>query len=128
MRSMPACRLLLSGMSMRRNLPPTGTAGLARSRVSGHRRLPCPPPSTAVTTFRIARPPYRTAKKACRRLRLARFVRDAVERPAVIVRDQQRAVGEPLHIDRPPPDVVALQPAGDERLVAHRTIAVERDH
>src|SRR5688572_20066910 len=50
-RSMPACRLLLIGMSIRRNLPPIGTAGFARSRVSGQSRLPCPPPRIAVVTF-----------------------------------------------------------------------------
>src|ERR1700712_4365631 len=55
--SIPACRLLLIGMSMRRNLPPTGTAGLARSRVRGHSRLPCPPPRIAVTTFSMAASP-----------------------------------------------------------------------
>src|SRR5688572_16197293 len=42
-------------MSIRRNFPPKGTAGLARSRVSGQRRCPCPPPRIAVTTSRIAR-------------------------------------------------------------------------
>src|SRR5436305_14931608 len=57
MRSIPATRLLLMGMSMRRNLPPTGTAGLARSRVRGHSRLPCPPPRIAVTTFSMAASP-----------------------------------------------------------------------
>src|SRR5437588_6884092 len=57
MRSIPANRLLLMGMSMRRNLPPTGTAGLARSRVRGHSRLPCPPPRIAVTTFSMAASP-----------------------------------------------------------------------
>ena len=54
MRSMPACRLLEMGTSMSRNLPATGTAGLARSRVSGHSRAPWPPPRMAVTTSRIA--------------------------------------------------------------------------
>src|SRR5215210_6167000 len=52
-RSIPACRLLLMGMSIRRNLPPIGTAGLARSRVRGHSRLPWPPPRIAVITFSI---------------------------------------------------------------------------
>src|SRR5882724_1124294 len=32
------------GMSTRRYLPASGTAGLARSRVSGNSRVPCPPP------------------------------------------------------------------------------------
>ena len=54
MRSMPACRLLEMGTSMRRNLPATGTAGLARSRVSGQSRAPWPPPRMAVTTSRIS--------------------------------------------------------------------------
>src|SRR5215218_5363135 len=55
-RSMPACRLLLIGMSIRRNLPPIGTAGFARSRVSGQSRLPCPPPRIAVITFSTISP------------------------------------------------------------------------
>src|SRR5688500_9173405 len=54
MRSTSACRLLLIGTSIRRKRPPTGTAGLARVLVSGQRRLPWPPPSTAVTTSRRA--------------------------------------------------------------------------
>src|SRR5215213_6685654 len=49
--SMLACRLLLIGMSISRNLPPMGTAGLARWRVKGQSRAPCPPPRMAVTTF-----------------------------------------------------------------------------
>src|SRR3954466_8293753 len=68
MRSMPPCRLLLIGMSIRRNLPPTGTAGFARSRVRGHNRLPCPPPRMAVTTFSTTPPSkgrgYLTVPKA----------------------------------------------------------------
>src|SRR3990172_3428727 len=40
----PELRQLLRGMSIRRYLPAMGTAGLARSRVSGHRRVPRPPP------------------------------------------------------------------------------------
>ena len=51
--SSPARRLFEIGTSMRRNFPATGTAGLARSLVSGHNRVPCPPPRMAVTTFRI---------------------------------------------------------------------------
>ena len=35
---------LLIGMSIRRYFPPIGTAGLARTFVSGKRRVPCPPP------------------------------------------------------------------------------------
>src|SRR6185503_14275941 len=57
MRSMSACRLLLIGTSISRKRPPTGTAGLARVLVSGQRRLPWPPPSTAVTASRA--PPSR---------------------------------------------------------------------
>ena len=32
------------GMSTRRYLPASGTAGLLRSRVNGNSRRPCPPP------------------------------------------------------------------------------------
>src|SRR5262245_29554578 len=53
MRSTPACRLLLIGTSISRNFPPSGTAGLARLRVRGQRREPCPPPRMAVTTLWI---------------------------------------------------------------------------
>src|SRR6202011_1907496 len=37
---------LLIGMSTRRYLPPSGTAGLARSFVNGNSRVPAPPPIT----------------------------------------------------------------------------------
>src|ERR1044071_535654 len=43
-------RQLLMGMSTSRYLPPRGTAGLARSLVSGKSRVPAPPPSTTLTT------------------------------------------------------------------------------
>ena len=39
---MPELMQLLMGMSMRRYFPAMGTAGLARSLVSGYRRVPCP--------------------------------------------------------------------------------------
>jgi len=42
-RRMPELRQLERVKSMIRYLPPNGTAGLARSRVRGHRRLPSPP-------------------------------------------------------------------------------------
>src|ERR1044072_3576910 len=57
MPSVPACRLLLIGTSINRKRPPTGTAGLARVLVSGHSRLPWPPPRTAGTASRA--PPSR---------------------------------------------------------------------
>ena len=40
----PLLMQLESGMSMRRNEPPNGTAGSARVAVSGHSSLPGPPP------------------------------------------------------------------------------------
>ena len=40
----PEFRQLLIGISTRRYFPPSGTAGLARSLVSGKRRDPAPPP------------------------------------------------------------------------------------
>ena len=40
----PLLRQLEIGMSMSRYFPATGTAGLARSLVSGNSRLPRPPP------------------------------------------------------------------------------------
>src|SRR5579872_106978 len=52
---MPELMKLLSTKSMIRYLPPKGTAGLARSRVSGKRRVPLPPASTIPSTrMRIA--------------------------------------------------------------------------
>src|SRR5438067_1100644 len=44
------------GMSMRRYLPPMGTAGLDRSLVSGYSRLPRPPPRMMLRTFFMGRP------------------------------------------------------------------------
>src|SRR5690606_14179477 len=40
----PEFRQLLIGISTRRYFPPSGTAGFARSLVSGKRREPAPPP------------------------------------------------------------------------------------
>src|SRR6185503_19824761 len=44
MRRMPACRHPLIGTSIRRYLPPIGTAGFDRVAVSGNSREPWPPP------------------------------------------------------------------------------------
>ena len=46
MRRMSACRQPLTGMSIRRYLPPIGTAGFERVAVRGKRRDPWPPPRT----------------------------------------------------------------------------------
>src|ERR1043166_2748266 len=43
-RRMSGGRHPLIGTSMRRYLPPIGTAGFERVAVSGYRRVPCPPP------------------------------------------------------------------------------------
>src|ERR1051326_3758065 len=48
---MSALMQLLIGMSTRRYLPPSGTAGLARSLVRGNRRWPWPPPMMMATTL-----------------------------------------------------------------------------
>src|SRR3954466_8878618 len=50
MRRSPELRQLLSVKSMMRYGPPTETAGLARSLVSGDRRSPTPPANTMTTT------------------------------------------------------------------------------
>ncbi len=39
------------GMSTRRYLPASGTAGLARSAVSGNSRVPAPPPMMTLSTL-----------------------------------------------------------------------------
>src|SRR5664280_1329868 len=41
------------GISTRRYLPASGTAGLARSLVSGNRRVPCPPPMMTESTLLV---------------------------------------------------------------------------
>src|SRR5208283_753211 len=51
MRRRPELMQLEMGMSTRRYLPANGTAGLLRSRVSGKRRLPCPPPMMTERTL-----------------------------------------------------------------------------
>ena len=53
MRRMSACRQPLTGRSMRRYLPPIGTAGFERVAVSGKRREPWPPPSTMASVSLI---------------------------------------------------------------------------
>src|SRR5438067_2388721 len=55
-----------------------------------------------------------------------RAVRDPVNHARMVVGDQQGAVGHDEHVDGPARDVTVLgQPAGGERLVAHRPIAVQ---
>src|ERR1017187_4267045 len=44
-------------------MPPKGTAGLARSRVSGSRRDPLPPAKTMVNTSRCTRKPPHDARQ-----------------------------------------------------------------
>jgi hypothetical protein len=52
MRSSPELMQLEMGTSTNRYLPANGTAGLARSLVSGKRRVPAPPPMmTAIVCF-----------------------------------------------------------------------------
>src|SRR5215831_20127831 len=41
------------GMSTRRYLPASGTAGLALSLVSGNNRVPCPPPMITESTLLV---------------------------------------------------------------------------
>src|SRR6185312_8934961 len=41
------------GMSTSRYFPASGTAGLARSRVSGNNRVPCPPPMMIDNTLLV---------------------------------------------------------------------------
>src|SRR3984893_5307471 len=55
---MPELMRLLRTKSMMRYLPPKGTAGLARSCVSGYRRLPLPPARTNDTTGRCMLKPF----------------------------------------------------------------------
>src|SRR5262249_39107339 len=45
---------LLMGMSIRRYLPASGTAGLLRSFVRGYKRVPRPPPRIRASTFSMA--------------------------------------------------------------------------
>src|SRR5215510_8469345 len=60
----PELMQLDSAMSMRRTRPATGTAGLARSRVSGKRRVPWPPPMMMATTSFIGATVYRAPPPA----------------------------------------------------------------
>src|SRR5215468_8093736 len=53
MRRRPELMQLEIGISTRRYLPASGTAGLARSLVSGKSRLPCPPPMTTESTLLV---------------------------------------------------------------------------
>src|SRR3989442_2175582 len=53
MRRKPELMQLEMGMSTSRYLPARGTAGLARSLVSGNSRLPCPPPMMTESTLLV---------------------------------------------------------------------------
>ena len=51
MRRKPELMQLEMGMSTSRYLPASGTAGFARSLVSGNSRVPCPPPMMTERTL-----------------------------------------------------------------------------
>src|SRR5690242_15623631 len=53
MRRRPELMQLEMGMSTMRYLPANGTAGLARSLVSGNNRVPCPPPMMTESTLLV---------------------------------------------------------------------------
>ncbi len=53
MRRKPELMQLEMGMSTRRYLPARGTAGFARSLVSGNSRVPCPPPMMTESTLLV---------------------------------------------------------------------------
>src|SRR5687768_17251921 len=53
MRLSPELMQFEIGISTRRYLPASGTAGLDRSRVSGKSRVPCPPPMMMERTLLI---------------------------------------------------------------------------
>src|SRR5205085_124234 len=58
MRRISELRQLEMGMSTRRYLPPMGTAGLERCRLSGNRRVPRPPPRIRASTSFVAMRPF----------------------------------------------------------------------
>src|SRR5688572_22378350 len=51
----PEFRQFEIGISTRRYLPPSGTAGFERSFVNGNSRVPAPPPRITARTFRELR-------------------------------------------------------------------------
>src|SRR5476651_506674 len=53
MRRKPELMQLEMGMSTSRYFPASGTAGFARSFVSGNRRVPCPPPMMTQRTLLV---------------------------------------------------------------------------
>src|SRR4051794_39793420 len=53
MRRRPELMQFEIGMSTMRYLPASGTAGLARSLVSGNKRVPCPPPIMTESTLLV---------------------------------------------------------------------------
>src|SRR5262245_39835881 len=59
---------LETGISIKRYLPPSGTAGLARRPVSGYKRWPAPPPSISASTLSeaIRYPPEDLGQCCCR--------------------------------------------------------------
>ena len=61
MRRMPELTQFDSVKSMMRNLPPNGTAGLARQSVSARSRSPRPPASTIARVWRVSWEMWRVA-------------------------------------------------------------------
>src|SRR6185503_18026424 len=119
MRRMPACRHPLIGTSIRRYLPPIGTAGFDRVAVSGNSREPWPPPRMIASVSLVTtgtwsakpRPLERRGRKA-RHVQFevaVRFDELQLERTA---REFADRAGRPPPVDDDEPDVRTLDKLG----------------
>ena len=97
-RRISACRQLLMGMSMRRYLPPIGTAGFERCSVSGNSRVPWPPPRMRASTSRM-RSVY--GDFACRRtcIRLWADLPTAALKADTIVGPESEPLADAVHCE-----------------------------
>src|SRR2546425_8547879 len=69
----------------------------------------------------------RTATEAGTRI-VSALVGDPIDRPRIVIRHQERAVAHLLHVHRPAPDLVTLEPALGEHLVLGHVSGAESHH
>src|SRR6056297_85127 len=93
---------LLIGMSIKRYLPASGTAGFERILVNGNKRVPRPPPRINAIAFRITAVPFYSLHPSCWSRRQVRSGADPKERHGISFQPYPHGAMTRKHVkDRP---------------------------